>query len=592
MEKLKKIEEEAKSINKKNSLLQINNIVDNILQTKFGKKTTFYYSMQIQKKQKSIWETIEFIESVDKYEIFREIKQAIIDFQISNNLDIIIFGADSYKLKDKKTVLLNFPFFTQTIIDTWNPDTQIFVIKDLHQQIEELKGKDKKTDVVSHYEKLFDSIIREAIKQNVSDIHILHKENVYYVFFRMDGFFVEQNTYRLKSDDGDGLITYLMRRCATETKGSQFNPDTRLVYQDARISLSDIGNYDARVAFIPDGYTLKHMEVVIRLLKKQLSIDSQKQHFNGKTVVSPYDSLKMLGYFEDDIEILLSMLSKNKGVCVISGITNSGKSTLVNVLLSSIKNRKVGSVEDPIEYFVSNSNFAQHQLFLSEEERLKMDFVDYIKAFKRSDYDVIFVGEWRNHPGLSESIIEQSFAGQLIFTTLHITNSFQIFESLKYMYGVSFESLKSVLLLSWNQLLFPKLCDKCKQTLNGITEKQKLVIKKKMDLSVILDDKSKNKIENFLSESQGMVNTLFQKGTGCSNCNGTGYKGRQVVYDYFVPNYIFWNKLKSYFYSDVLSCAEQHSKSKTKIDIFLELVKNGKFSILDITGNEYVSSLI
>lgn len=585
VEKLKKIEECSlsfdKKFDKKIFLQEVNNIVNNYLSFKFNKKLDFYLKIQAQNKQKTVWDAIEFIENVNKFDIYNDIKKEITNFQVSNNVNYIIFGNLNIKTS-KKLIYLTFPFFTNNFIESWDPNTQLFVVRDI-STTETLQVIHSKVETLSVYNKLFEDIVKTAINKKASDIHIIPKENAYYVYFRINGFFIEQNELKMKLDDGEGLVTYMLRRCAIETKGSQFNPDTRLIYQDARISLSDIGNYDARLAFIPDGYSLRHMEVVIRLLQKQITIIDDTKN-------TPEHKLQQLGFFNDDIEVLLSMLTKNKGVCVISGVTNSGKSTLVNILLSSIKNKKVGSVEDPIEYNVSNANFMQHQLFLSEDDRLKMDFVDYIKAFKRADYDIIFVGEWRNHPGLTEAIIEQSFAGQLIFTTLHIANSFQIFESLKYMYNVSFEQLKSVLLLSWNQLLFPKLCDKCKQIIDKIEDKQKNLIRKKMELSVVLDEKSKNKLDNFL---QRPYEILYVRGKGCNLCNNTGYSGRQVIYDYFVPNYVFWEKLgSSYSYAEVLSKAEQYTKSKTKIDVFIELVKAGVLSIIDIIGNEYVSSLI
>lgn len=584
MEKLKKIEEcEIVSIkNKKFYLYEINKIVDNYLMAKFNKNAEFYLKTQMQKKQKSVWDTIEFIENVNKFDIYNDLNKEITKYQVENNINIIVFG-DVAPKTSKKTIVLLFPYFTNNLINSWDAENQIFVIKDLHSMSTTHSMPEKTTEIFSTYEQLFEDIVKKAYYQKASDIHLIPKENAYYVYFRINGFFIEQNDLKLKLDDGDNLVTYMLRRCATETKGSQFNPDTRLVYQDARISLPEIGNCDARLAFIPDGYTLRQMEVVIRILNKQTDLIIG----NGSKTIE--DKLEKLGYFKDDIEILISLLSKNKGVCVISGVTNSGKSTLVNILLSSIKNKKVGSVEDPIEYYVYNNNFMQHQLFLSDDERLKMDFVDYIKAFKRADYDVIFIGEWRNHPGLTEAIIEQSFAGQLIFTTLHIANSFQIFESLKYMYNVSFEQLRAVLLLSWNQLLFPKLCDKCKEVINKIDEKDKNNIRKRIEISVVIDEKTKIKLENFL---QKLHEKLYVRGKGCPHCGNTGYMGRQVVYDYFVPNYVFWEKLNNYTFAEVLLKAEQHTKSKTKIDVFIELVKKGVLSIVDITGNEYVSSLI
>lgn len=582
-------EEETRNIKQNNILYEFNSNINKTIKNIFGenKNMEYFYKMFYQKRLKNIWDIFEFLESKNKMDIHKELKKTTDTFfDTHKSTDRFIFFEEDLPsdtinkgyMGEKRIILIDFPYLTAYQIQQWQPDKHVFVIKNIYAVNQNTASS---ISTSSQYEEIFKSIIRKAVEKKVSDIHIVPKTNFYVVFFRIDGFFMEQNEFRFKVNEGNDLITYLMRRAAREVKGAQFNPDTRLSYQDARVSLKDIGHFDARIAFIPDGYSLKNLEVVIRLLYKQIDMENKDVR----------EELQKLGYMQDDIDILLTLLTKNRGICVISGITNSGKSTLVNHLLSSIKTKKVGTIEDPIEYYTENTNYVQHQLFLSDDDKMNMDFLDYIKAFKRADYDVVFVGEWRNHKGLTDALIEQAFAGQLIFTTLHIANSFQIFEALHYMYGVEFEKLKSVLLFSLNQVLIPKLCDKCKKPTSSIDDRIVNVIKRRIEISTTIDDKNRAKIDSFLAREKRDTK-LYIKGEGCGNCSGVGYKGRRVVYDYFVPNYTFFYNLRDFSYSEVLNKAEQHTKTKTKIDIFLDLVKKGEFSINDIMGNEYIASLI
>lgn len=441
----------------------------------------------------------------------------------------------------------------------------IFVLSRSRFEVAEVWDIEEREQSVG--QKVFEEILFAALDQNATDIHIIPYANIYSVFFRINGFFVLQKSYTLSSERGDALLTYLMRRAAEEV-GGKFNPDTRLAYQDARINIPEAYqkkgiDLDVRIAFVPNGLPKAGMEACLRLLyKTKKSIEN----------ISLELALKKLGYLEEDIHVLKNVLYRKSGIVVISGITNSGKSTLVVNLLSYINDRKIGTIEDPIEYFVDNFNYVQHQIFISTKEEIKMDFVDYVKAFKRSDYDIVFIGEWRKHKGLTEAMIEQAYAGQLIFTTLHIGNSFQIFEALKSIFDVKVEEIKPILILSWNQILVPKLCDNCKVEVEDYSVSSET-------LSIVKDAPSVNeemvkRIERYRAEKH------FVKGSGCEKCRGSGYEGRQVVYDYFIPTVDLWDKVGNDYSS--LAVLKNARIKKTKLDVFFELAEKGVVSLEDV----------
>jgi len=225
----------------------------------------------------------------------------------------------------------------------------------------------------------FKDIVKVALNKNVTDIHIKPKDNFYYVFFRINKDFVMMPNLTMPKSQGLQLIRSLKTQASRYTKGS-FNPSISSQVQDARMSYEDLST-DVRLVFAPMP-NLEDEMVVGRLLRKR----------------GMQGSLSKLGYLEDDIRIIQDALSRKGGLIVISGITNSGKSMAIATMLSAIQDKNILTVEDPVEYQIINKNVTQFQIFESQMEELRSTFADYTKAFKRSDADIVFIGEWRNDP--------------------------------------------------------------------------------------------------------------------------------------------------------------------------------------------------
>jgi MSHA biogenesis protein MshE len=261
-------------------------------------------------------------------------------------------------------------------------------------------------------------------------------------------------------------------------------------------------------------------------------------------------------------------------------------------MLASVTDKKIGTIEDPIEFWIPNENISQHQIFVPKDENLQIDFVDYVRAFKRSDYDIIFVGEWRRHNSLTEAILEQAYAGQLIMTTLHIPTSFHIFEGLRTAFGVDPTYVYPVLLLSFNQTLIPTLCPHCKVPLNHKLEQlgghSKLLgeIRNAMATSIaMLPDVVASYITNL--EALIQEDLVYTKGNGCEHCNNTGYVGRTPVYDYFLPSADLeaeWNARNTNTLPPSLILRYSPVK-KLKVHVFLRKLAQG---IVDIFDYRYV----
>lgn len=398
-------------------------------------------------------------------------------------------------------------------------------------------------------------IVRKALLFNASDIHIIPKSDHYRVFFRIDGRFVEIPEFLMNTEQGCQFAKMTRIDASEHTKG-EFNSDETKKAQLGKIEYPDLG-VGLRLEFVPDGRTLEHVDITARIISKgslQITADIST-------------NLKKLDYLQDNITSFKSVLNRKNGLLIINGVVNSGKSTFVwNILPALAKDRKIGTIEDPIECILDNyNNIIQHQIYEPANAELRMGFKEYIKSFKRGDYDVIFIGEWRKSDGLTEAITEQANAGQLIFTTLHIKSAFEIYSSIEEMFQMPRTVSARMILLSLNQLLVPRLCEKCKV---------KAPISFTQDDVRYLNILSQQEKKQLLSFS---ISGYDRKPEGCPACYGTGYKGRTVIYEYFIPTQEFITEVikNNLSPNEIKELAIMHGIGKTKLSVVMERLKAG-----------------
>ncbi|MBF0557242.1 MAG: Flp pilus assembly complex ATPase component TadA [Nitrospirae bacterium] len=465
--------------------------------------------------------------------------------------DITVFEGDVYLCSDDGSRIKVKPIFYPHQ-DT--DEIQILLSYD-HCQNLSLESSIQKTeergDIICF---TFKDIVRKALLFNASDIHILPKTDHYRVFFRIDGRFLEIPEFLMNVEQGKAFSRMIRIEASDHTKGS-FNIDETKVSQLGKIEYSDLG-VGLRLEFVPDGRTLEHVDITARIISKgSLEISANME-----------GNLRKCGFAEDDIVSFESITRRKTGLVVVSGVVNSGKSTTIwNVLPALDRTKKIGTVEDPVECVLDRHNIIQHQIYEPEKESLKMGFEQFIKSFKRGDYDVVFIGEWRKSKGLTEAIVEQANAGQLIFTTLHVKSSFEIYSAISEMFHIQKNVSARLVLMSLNQLLLPKLCKHCKiETDIGFSQ----------DDVRYLNTLTKIEKEKLLSfSSKG----YRRKEEGCSYCYHTGYKGRTVIYDYFIPTQEFISEVVKNDLSpnEIKNLALMYGIGKTKLSVFLDRVREG-----------------
>ncbi|MFC1753334.1 GspE/PulE family protein [Thermoproteota archaeon] len=330
--------------------------------------------------------------------------------------------------------------------------------------------------------KLVDTVIRQAIAEKASDIHVEPEENVVKIRYRVDGLLKDVMTPPKKLETAIiSRIKILANLDITETRKPQ---DGRIT-----ISLKD-RDVDFRVSSIR---TITGEKIVLRILDK----------------TGAFVSLEKLGLSEPDYLKIIAMISATSGIIISCGPTGSGKTSTLYSCLSKINTseKNIITIEDPVEYNLEGINQ------IPVNAKIGVDFVKGLASIVRQDPDVIMVGEVRNVE-TANIAIQAALTGHLVFTTLHTRNAPGTVARLLDMGAQPF-LLNSSIIGVIGQRLVRTICPSCKKPIpvESYTEyKQKEIIKRLVDL-------------------QGGKEIKPYKGEGCKFCDGTGYKGRTGIFE-------------------------------------------------------------
>ncbi|MFZ3085468.1 MAG: GspE/PulE family protein, partial [Candidatus Hydromicrobium sp.] len=325
--------------------------------------------------------------------------------------------------------------------------------------------------------RLSNQIILKAVSLRASDIHVEPQENNCTIRFRIDG------VLQKIKDVPKTVQRLLISRY--KIMGGMDITESRLP-QDGRSSINFRSRViDLRLASIP---TVYGENITIRILDKDESV---------------FD-LKKAGMTDDDIPKYLKMISLPHGSIIITGPTGSGKTTTLYASLSKIASikKKIFTIEDPVEYRFPTVMQVQ------VNPKIDMSFSKGLRAFLRSDPDVILIGEIRDLE-TAKIAMEASITGHLVLTTLHTNDAPSSLTRLKEM-GVDPYVISAAVSCIVAQRLVRLLCTNCKKEVNVPV------------LSLNKDIRSILKGEN------------IYKSDGCKRCNFTGYVGRTGIYSVLV----------------------------------------------------------
>jgi type IV pilus assembly protein PilB len=320
--------------------------------------------------------------------------------------------------------------------------------------------------------KLVNTLLAEAVKIGASDIHIEPYEKNVRVRYRVDGVLQEVMEPPLKLKNA--IISRLKIM-------SELDIAERRIPQDGRIKIK-IGNkkIDLRVSTLP---TIFGEKVVMRILdKSNLNIDLAKFGMEPKA--------------EQDV---LKAIASPYGMVLVTGPTGSGKTTTLYSCLQrlNVTELNIMTAEDPVEYNIDGINQVQVR------EEVGLTFAAALKAFLRQDPNIVMVGEIRDLETGSIAT-KAALTGHLVLSTLHTNDAPSTVNRMIDM-GIEPFLVASSTVVIMAQRLVRRICENCK---------------------------TEDKVPPEALADVGLPpDTTVYKGRGCDRCNGTGYSGRQGLYE-------------------------------------------------------------
>ena len=341
------------------------------------------------------------------------------------------------------------------------------------EQAQDITSDDPEASVV----KFVNQIIREAIVERATDIHVEPLENDLRIRYRIDGILHETAVPPQLRVLQSAIISRLKVM-------SHMDIAERRLPQDGRINLNtSAGAIDVRVSTIP---TVNGESISLRLLSR------------SETLSFGIDRLDMSDH---QVAIVRKLLAQPNGIILVTGPTGSGKSTSLYTFLTTINQptRRIITVEEPVEYRLAGVS----QIDVKPE--IGLTFANCLRAILRQDPNIVMVGEMRDFE-TAEIAIRAAMTGHLVFSTLHTNDAVSGITRLLDMDIEPF-LLASVVRAFIAQRLVRTICPDCKGPASYDVEYLK-------DIGAPFPADMK-----------------FYKGHGCEHCRHTGYRGRSAIYE-------------------------------------------------------------
>jgi type IV pilus assembly protein PilB len=354
-------------------------------------------------------------------------------------------------------------------------------------------------------------LLLDAIRRGASDIHFEPYEKMYRIRLRMDGILREV---------AQPPVQLAMKLSARLKVMSRLDIAERRVPQDGRIKLK-MGKkvIDYRVSTLP---TLFGEKVVLRILDKgNLTLDLEKFGIEPRAERE-----------------LMEAIQNPYGMVLVTGPTGSGKTTTLYSALSKINtiDTNIMTAEDPVEYNLYGIN----QVLVRNE--IGMTFAAALKAFLRQDPNIIMLGEIRDLETGSIAI-KAALTGHLVMSTLHTNSAPETVTRLLDM-GLEPFNVASAVNLVLAQRLVRRICNNCKEKYEPSDEELHAMKVKRdttFDSLAFTEEALAGAKARASKEAAPFLEKLslktkigeipWFKGKGCDQCNGSGLKGRQGLYE-------------------------------------------------------------
>ena len=319
-------------------------------------------------------------------------------------------------------------------------------------------------------------LIEEAVRARASDVHVECMADKMRIRYRIDGLCEEVQTPPKRLQ---GAILSRLKILAKIDIAEKRRP------QDGRIFMRIDGrDIDFRVSCLPS----THGEsIVLRILDK------------AKALIG----LDRLGFDAHDYERFRKIITRPNGIFLVTGPTGSGKTTTLYAALNELNRPdvKIISAEDPVEYNLAGINQCQ------VHDQIGLTFARILRSILRQAPNIILIGEIRALD-VAEVAVQAALTGHLVFSTLHTNDAPSAITRLIDM-GIKPFLVASSVQAIMGQRLLRRICDRCKEP-----EVPDARVVKAMGLS-----------------PEDIEGVTFYHGRGCPNCNGSGYRGRQGLFE-------------------------------------------------------------
>lgn len=239
--------------------------------------------------------------------------------------------------------------------------------------------------------KLFEKILKKAVEENSSDIHIEPFKDYLKIRIRIDGELKEISRFLIELYSP---LSYVIKLAVSMDITEKRLP------QDGRVDIKlDDRFIDIRASSIPTVYGEK---IVLRILNREKFLKNKEE----------------LGFSKESVNLIKRIINKRSGILLVTGPTGSGKTTTVYSILNDLKNisKNIMTIENPVEYKMDGINQIQ------VNNKIGLTFETGLRSILRQDPDIIMVGEIRDVE-TAQIAVRAAITGHLVISTMHTNDS-------------------------------------------------------------------------------------------------------------------------------------------------------------------------
>lgn len=390
----------------------------------------------------------------------KKIKRVLLDPEQMHRYQLDFYRVSQAVISSQKINVIKPPFGTDMLLGSAHPHA--------------VDAEDQ------HIIRLFDWLLKFALEQRASDIHLEPRQDKGNVRFRIDGRL--HTIYRMPHVTLGAVIARIKILGGLNVAEKRRPQDGRL-----KTYITPQQETELRVSTLPTAYGEK---LVLRLFDPEVLLRD----------------LSQLGFDHELLSTWQHLIQSRNGMLLVTGPTGSGKTTTLYSTLKHCATEQVNvcSIEDPIE--ILEKNFNQMQV----NPAIALGFAEGIRALMRQDPDIIMVGEIRDSD-TANMAVQAALTGHLVFSTLHTNDAPSSLIRLHDL-GVQPFLTAATLLGVLAQRLLRCLCPHCKQQ--------------------TMLDRSKWK---YITQDYVCPEPQFTyQAKGCPQCRYTGFIGRIAIYE-FMP---------------------------------------------------------